>query len=223
MSCRPLWIAWVCSAMSRVGWNFLTLSGATLADNLPATFQIYRDILLEPHLDEEFFEPVLIGVEQGCWLRKTTSSARPLSNSGNACYDLPWGRPLKERWKNLTAVTADGIRQHFRTCVGAARGDSGCRGQRLGTSCLSAGARSAWRMVRDGSKDSASDSRSRRIDAPRSRIVQTHLRGLPRVAPNHPDLLRAWAASSILGGGSSSRLFTEVRENRGLVYTVYAS
>ena len=53
---------------------------------------------------------------------------------------------------------------------------------------------------------------------------QTHLAlAYPAVSASDPDYYAAWAAISILGGGSSSRLFTEVRENRGLCYTVYAS
>ncbi len=38
-----------------------------------------------------------------------------------------------------------------------------------------------------------------------------------------PDYYRARAAVAILGGYSSARLFTEVREKRGLCYSVYAS
>src|SRR5690606_22907630 len=37
----------------------------------------------------------------------------------------------------------------------------------------------------------------------------------------HADYYTAWAAVSILSGGMSSRLFTEVREKRGLCYSVY--
>jgi predicted Zn-dependent peptidase len=40
---------------------------------------------------------------------------------------------------------------------------------------------------------------------------------------SHDDYYAAWAAAGILGGGSSSRLFTEVRERRGLCYSVYAT
>ena len=39
----------------------------------------------------------------------------------------------------------------------------------------------------------------------------------------HPDYFQAWGAVGVLGGGMSSRLFTEVRERRGLCYSVYAS
>ncbi|HSX40205.1 MAG TPA: pitrilysin family protein [Candidatus Saccharimonadales bacterium] len=37
---------------------------------------------------------------------------------------------------------------------------------------------------------------------------------------NHPDRYPLWVLSSILGGGMSSRLFTEVREKRGLAYYI---
>jgi predicted Zn-dependent peptidase len=39
----------------------------------------------------------------------------------------------------------------------------------------------------------------------------------------HPDYYKAWAAVGILSGGMSARLFTEVRERRGLCYSVSAS
>jgi predicted Zn-dependent peptidase len=42
------------------------------------------------------------------------------------------------------------------------------------------------------------------------------------VAYNHPDYFKARGAVGVLSDGMSSRLFTEVRENRGLCYAVYA-
>lgn len=45
----------------------------------------------------------------------------------------------------------------------------------------------------------------------------------PSVPYSHPDYYDAWGATSVLGSGMSSRLFVEVRENRGLCYTVSAS
>lgn len=39
----------------------------------------------------------------------------------------------------------------------------------------------------------------------------------------HEQYFEAWAAIGVLSGGMSSRLFTEVREKRGLCYTVSAS
>lgn len=39
----------------------------------------------------------------------------------------------------------------------------------------------------------------------------------------HERYYDAWAAVSLLSGGMSSRLFTEVRERRGLCYAISAS
>jgi predicted Zn-dependent peptidase len=44
--------------------------------------------------------------------------------------------------------------------------------------------------------------------------------GLPQ---HHPDRYAGYLLNTILGGSVSSRLFQEVRERRGLAYTVYSS
>lgn len=53
---------------------------------------------------------------------------------------------------------------------------------------------------------------------------QTHIAvAFPGVAYAHPDYYLNRGAIGVLSGGMSSRLFTEVREKRGLCYTVFAS
>lgn len=55
-------------------------------------------------------------------------------------------------------------------------------------------------------------------------IEQVHVavgwRGLPL---DDEDRYALWVANQVLGGGMSSRLFQEVRENRGLAYSVFSS
>jgi predicted Zn-dependent peptidase len=55
-------------------------------------------------------------------------------------------------------------------------------------------------------------------------VEQAHVsfgwRGLPH---DDPDRYAFYVANHVLGGGMSSRLFQEIREERGLVYTVYSS
>ncbi|KXV75722.1 peptidase M16 [Acetobacter malorum] len=46
--------------------------------------------------------------------------------------------------------------------------------------------------------------------------------GFPSVGYNDPDYYAALMLSLLLGGGMSSRLFQEIREKRGLVYSVYS-
>jgi zinc protease len=45
----------------------------------------------------------------------------------------------------------------------------------------------------------------------------------PGIKQDHPDYFSLVVANYILGGGSASRLYTKVREERGLVYSVYSS
>ena len=52
---------------------------------------------------------------------------------------------------------------------------------------------------------------------------QVHLvLGVPGLPLGHPDQFAMAALSTVLGGGMSSRLFQEVREKRGLVYSIYS-
>ena len=54
-------------------------------------------------------------------------------------------------------------------------------------------------------------------------LDQVHIvLGFPSVAYGDPDYYPAMLLSTLLGGGMSSRLFQEVREKRGLVYSVYS-
>ena len=54
-------------------------------------------------------------------------------------------------------------------------------------------------------------------------LEQVHLAlGFEGVSFSDPDYFALSVMSTILGGGMSSRLFQEVREERGLVYTIYS-
>jgi len=54
-------------------------------------------------------------------------------------------------------------------------------------------------------------------------LEQVHiLIGLPGLAYGDPDFYALQVYSTILGGGMSSRLFQEVREERGLAYSIYS-
>ena len=59
------------------------------------------------------------------------------------------------------------------------------------------------------------------------RVLKAHeqvnlVLGFEGVSYEHPDYYAANVLASILGGGMSSRLFQEIREKRGLVYSIYA-
>ncbi len=54
-------------------------------------------------------------------------------------------------------------------------------------------------------------------------LEQTHICfGLPGIPVNHPTRYAAHTLNALFGGGVSSRLFQQVREKRGLAYTIYS-
>ncbi len=54
-------------------------------------------------------------------------------------------------------------------------------------------------------------------------LEQVHLcLGLKGVAAGHRDRYAVYAVNSVLGGSMSSRLFQEIREKRGLAYSIYS-
>lgn len=53
-------------------------------------------------------------------------------------------------------------------------------------------------------------------------LEQVHMcMGVPMPPQSHPDRYKVYLINTILGSGMSSRLFQEVREKRGLAYSVY--
>jgi predicted Zn-dependent peptidase len=54
-------------------------------------------------------------------------------------------------------------------------------------------------------------------------LDQVHIvLGFPAVGYSDPDFYPVMMLSTLLGGGMSSRLFQEIREKRGLVYSIYS-
>jgi predicted Zn-dependent peptidase len=76
---------------------------------------------------------------------------------------------------------------------------------------------------RGSSEHSPSPVASGRLVIRRKKLEQAHLcLGLPGLPLTHSDRYGMYALNTLLGGGMSSRLFQEVREKRGLVYSIYS-
>ncbi len=207
-----------------VGWNFLSFSGSTLAENLTKGLAIYADILQRPQLPASHFPAVLSGIEQTLLATEDEPQRKVFVELRKHCYDAPWNRPSDGSLEELENINQLGIVEYYQKVIrpnGTLIGVAGnvdpneiydCVQQNFG----------AWtplpeceieRLPRDG--------KSHHIEHESS---QTHI-GLAydAVPYGHADYYAAWAAIGILSGGSSSRLFTEVREKRGLCYSVYAT
>ena len=75
-----------------------------------------------------------------------------------------------------------------------------------------------------GEPEPALDYQDDRVTVFTKQSDQAHLvLGVPSYPIEHPDRYALQMVSTVLGGGMSSRLFTEVRERRGLAYYVFGT
>jgi predicted Zn-dependent peptidase len=135
------------------------------------------------------------------------------------------GRPILGKADTIASISRSGLLDFFRRyyrssnlVLAAAGGMEHTRLEYLWRRSFRL-ARGRVAAPRRGSQGFASGFFSRERD-----LEQTHLcfgtRGLPQ---NHEDRYALYILNSILGGSMSSRLFQEIREKRGLAYSVYSS
>lgn len=139
----------------------------------------------------------------------------------------PYGRPVPGTEATLRAITRDDVVALHRVAyrpertVIAVAGDVGAAAVRAELEARLG----AWRV--SGSPPPAPGPAtlglpSRTETVQRSLAQATIYLGQATVTRRHPDFYPLVVASQILGGGSSSRLYARVREERGLAYNVYA-
>ncbi len=207
-----------------VGWNFLTFSGATLAENLAQVVPFYAKILREPHLEESHFPAVMSGIEQSLLSEEDEPQRKALTELRRHCYDSPWNRPVDGTLEELPAISMESVRKFYQDSVRPNGSLIGIAGNvdPVATFDLIAAQFADWKPGAEPVLQRRPGSSSY-LHIPHT-STQTHI-GLAydAVPYGHVDYYAAWAAVSILSGGSSSRLFTEVREKRGLCYSVYAT
>jgi predicted Zn-dependent peptidase len=207
-----------------VGWNHISFSGAALAENLVPAVRLYADIVRRPHLPPEQFPAVLTGVEQSLRATEDEPRQKVIIELRRRCYDSPWGRPTDGSLVDLPNISLATVRTLYK------------QGVRPNGAILAVAGNVEFAAVRDAVASAFGDwkpaadvpivrsGRGPRRDHISLDSNQTHIGLAYQAVPyRDEDYYAAWAAVSVLSGGSSSRLFTEVRERRGLCYSVYAT
>lgn len=204
---------------------FHTLMTATaLGSRLPEALPLLMDALLRPRLDEEHLEPVQRLALQS--LEGLTDEPQHLVMLRLAQRFLPspYNRTGYGHAQGIRSLTMEGLRQAWRR-----------RAVPGGSILAFAGAVDASVIV-PLMDQLTQDWQGRTHEPPLERAAlggsdhltlpssQTHLAlALPAPVEADPDALALKLAAMVLGGESSSRLFTEVREKRGLCYSVGGS
>ncbi|MGD0655864.1 MAG: pitrilysin family protein [Thermoguttaceae bacterium] len=201
-----------------------SFSGATLAENLPAALSIYADVLLSAHLPDDQLEAGRLGMLQELHAVEDEPAQKVMLELRRRHYPLPWGRPPQGEEKAVLDTTLNDIRLHYRRHF-----------QPKGT-ILGVSGRVDWDSLKDlvgrllgDWTPGATESIDEQPAAGRYKHFpyesnQTQIGiAYSSVPYRHPEYFQAWGAVGVLSGGMSARLFTEVRERRGLCYSVYAA
>ena len=198
--------------------------GATLARNLPAALEIYADIIRRPHLPQEEMEAVQALALQDLQSLEDEPRQKVLIELRRLHFPAPLGQDRRGTEEGINSLDAALVRRHF---------------QRMFTpqgTILSVAGNIDWEPLRDQIGRLFDDWKG--VPSPTLTIgsvsgCRAHLSkettqtqigiAYESVPIGHPDYYAAIGAVNILSGGMSARLFTEVREKRGLCYAVSAS
>ena len=198
----------------------------TLTDNRDLAFDTLRLSLTAPRFDEEAVERIRAQVLTD--LRRATTSPGDLASEAwwHAAFPgHPYGRPIHGTLESVPHITIADLRAYTRRVFARSRLkiaivgdiDAATAGLLIDKAFGALPAQPELAAV----PTVAPQGLGRRIvidlDVPQSVIMI----GGPGVARNDPDFFTAYLVNHILGGGAmSSRLYTEVREKRGLAYGV---
>ncbi|MBT3211054.1 MAG: insulinase family protein [Planctomycetaceae bacterium] len=200
-----------------------SFAGAMVSRQLPESLEIYADILRRPLLDKQQFDPARQVVLQNLAGTEDDPTHRTMLALREAHYPSPWGLPSEGTTVDVNNLQHSDVQEFVNRFI---------QPQDM---IISVAGRLNWLEFTNQMDSLFGDwqgqSREPVINGERGKKIchvpydsqQTHIALAWDVPPyRNPDSLQATAALAVLGGGSSSRLFTEVREKRGLCYSVSA-
>ncbi len=207
-----------------VGSAHLTFSAATTADRIVDALPFLARMVTEPHLADEEFEPARDLVEQSLMSLEDEPRQRLGKVLRQHSYAAPWGNSSDGELADLPAITIDDVRSHYQQFVRPDEAILGIAGN-VDLNQIRNTIEAAFGHWKSGSVPELAIG-----TLPPSPChiehdsAQTHIGLAWNTVPYRDErYFEAWAAVSLLSGGMSSRLFTEVRERRGLCYAISAS
>ena len=202
--------------------------------DLGMAIEVIADMLTSSLIDPEEFE-----TERGVILEELAMADDDPGDVTNERFfeavlgDHPLGRPIGGSPETIRAADRDAVWSHYRanyrpqdlviTVAGAVNHDELVAGvsASLAKAGWDLGITAAPVERRDGTIDVIE--RGSHLTVVQRPIEQANvIVGVPGLTATDPRRSTMAVLNSILGGGMSSRLFQEIREKRGLVYSVYS-
>ena len=208
-----------------------TLRGTlrTLTENKDEAFEYLRLALTQPRFDQSDVE--VIRAQMLSMLRRATTSPTDIANLRwwqVAFADHPYGRPVNGTLESVPTVTIADLKDYTHRVLArenlkvAVVGDIDTETVKVMLDRVFGGlpAQPELKPVANVSPQGLGRRIVVKVDVPQAVVAF----GGPGIARKDPDFMAAYIVNHILGGGAfSSRLYQEVREKRGLAYSVYDS
>jgi zinc protease len=200
-----------------------------LKDNKDEAFDLLRMALTSPHFDGSDVERIRAQVMSG--LRRETSNPSSLASRKFleiAFGDHPYGRQSNGTLESVPKIDVADMKEYVGRVLArdtlriAVVGDvdPATLGQLLDKTFGALPAKASLTPVPDVEAAKPPQRAFIPLDVPQTVVTF----GGPGVRRHDPNFMAAYVVNHILGGGGlSSRLYKEVREKRGLAYSVYES
>jgi predicted Zn-dependent peptidase len=198
--------------------------GATVARNLPATLELLADVVRRPHLPEADLDAVKALALQDIRGLEDEPRSKVMVELRKHNYPAPLGNDHRGTVETITNLTIQDLRRHHAALY------------RPHGTILSIAGNVEWQALREqvgrlfGDWQGKAEQELALGPPPQRRahltkeLEQTQIGvAYPSVPVKDPDYYAAMGAVNVLSGGMSSRLFTEIREKKGLCYAVGAS
>ncbi|MEM8699598.1 MAG: pitrilysin family protein, partial [Pseudomonadota bacterium] len=209
------------------GRDAVTVSAQMLVESMEPAAALLASALTQPRFDLEAVERVQAQILSG--LAEDETDPRAIAGkawSASAFPGHPYGRPESGTTESVSSLTVEDLRAALPSLINRANARIGIVG-----AVTPDQASALIDTVMEGLAEGEPLDRPWRqvspppgvevisLDVPQSTAIFGHA-GLKRT---DPDFIPAFVMNYILGGGSfNSRLTDEVREKRGLAYSVYA-
>ncbi len=200
----------------------------TLSENRDTAFELLRLALTAPRFDAEPVERIRAQILAG--LRQSEENPRDIAGRAiNRLFfpDHPYARPADGTPESVAAITADDLRGFVSRRLARDRLKIAVVGDMTAEELAPLLDRTFLALPAEASPDRVADIAPRGagalvvIERPIPQSIVTL--GQAGIARDDPDFYTAFVVNHILGGGGfSSRLYEEIREKRGLAYSVYS-
>jgi zinc protease len=201
----------------------------TLSANKDEVFDLVRLALTKPRFDEDAVERVRAQILAGLKFDENDpETVASLAWDRLAFRDHPYGRPIKGTTASIAAITRDDLKDYASRVFARDKLDISVVGdidvETLGKTLDHVFGdlplHAALSPVADANPPLGPTSEIIEMDVPQS-VAQFGHRGIAR---KDDDFISAYVLNYIIGGGGfSSRLMEEVREKRGLAYSVHSN